>query len=56
MNFSIKTTSDFDKAAKKLAKKYASFKSDFADFLTEIKSNPLQGNELYLGIKKSECR
>lgn len=35
-----------------MAKKYASFKDDFAKFLEELKIHPLQGSELYPGIRK----
>ena len=35
-----------------MAKKYASFKDDFAKFLEELIIHPLQGTELYPGIRK----
>lgn len=34
------------KEAKRLAKKYPSFKQDYKDFLVSIKNNPLQGDEI----------
>ncbi len=52
MSFKISTTSDFEREAKRLAKKYASFKADFAKFCEAIQKNPLQGDELYPGIRK----
>lgn len=52
MSFKIKNTSDFEKEAKRLSKKYASFKNDYANFLDSIKKNPIQGSELYPGIPK----
>lgn len=52
MSFNVNVTSDFAKAAKRLNKKYPSFKKDYADFLESIKKDPLQGVELYPGIRK----
>ncbi len=52
MSYKITITSDFEKSAKKLAKKYASFKNDLSSFLKGLNENPLQGNELYPGIRK----
>lgn len=52
MSFKIETTSDFEKEAKKLAKKYASFKSDYAKLIESLKDNPLQGTELCPGVRK----
>lgn len=52
MSFNVNVTSDFAKAVKRLNKKYASFKKDYADFIESIKNNPLQGVELYPGIRK----
>jgi mRNA-degrading endonuclease RelE of RelBE toxin-antitoxin system len=43
MSYSIRTIPKFDKQAKKLAKKYPSFKVDFSAFIISLKENPLQG-------------
>ena len=45
MNYNIITSSYFDVAAKKLAKKYPSFKDDLRTFRDELLENPLQGDE-----------
>lgn len=52
MNYSIITSSYFDVAAKRLAKKYPSFKEDLKTFRKELLDNPLQGVELSPGIRK----
>lgn len=52
MNYSIITSSYFDAAAKKLAKKYPSFKQDLQTFRDELLKSPLQGTELSPGIRK----
>lgn len=52
MSYSIKVTSNFAKEAKRLAKKYPSFKKDYKDFKDSLKENPLQGDELTPGIRK----
>jgi mRNA-degrading endonuclease RelE of RelBE toxin-antitoxin system len=46
MNFRIKITSNFDKEAKPLLKKYRSFKSDIAKLIDELESNPKLGTPL----------
>ena len=48
MNYNIITSSYFDVAAKRLAKKYPSFKDDLRTFRDELLENPLQGDELGL--------
>ncbi len=48
----ISVTDDFAKEAKRLAKKYPSFKKDYLDFLESIKQNPLQGDEITKNIRK----
>lgn len=45
-NITISVSDDFAKEAKRLAKKYPSFKQDYKDFLVSIKNNPLQGDEI----------
>lgn len=52
MSFNVSVTSDFAKAVKRLNKKYPSFKKDYADFISSLKKNPLQGVELFPGIRK----
>lgn len=52
MNYSITTSSYFDVAAKKLAKKYPSFKDDLVNFGKSLLENPKQGTELAPGIRK----
>lgn len=51
-NITISVSDDFAKEAKRLAKKYPSFKQDYKDFLVSIKNNPLQGNEITKNIRK----
>ena len=52
MNYSITTSSYFDVAAKKLVKKYPSFKEDLVNFGKSLLENPKQGVELAPGIRK----
>ncbi len=52
MSYKISTLSYFDVAAKRLAKKYPSFKTDLEAFGKGLKDNPLQGDELTPGIRK----
>ena len=52
MNYSITTSSYFDVAAKKLVKKYPSFKEDLVNFGKSLLENPKQGAELAPGIRK----
>lgn len=52
MSYSIKVSSSFAKEAKRLAKKYPSFKKDYEIFLESLQENPLQGDELTPGIRK----
>ena len=52
MSYKIVTTYDFAKEAKRLSKKYPSFKSDLGDFISSLQDNPFQGVELYKGIRK----
>lgn len=47
MSYNIVALPKFRKQIKKLSKKYASLKLDFADFLEDLESNPEQGT--YLG-------
>ena len=52
MNYRITTSSYFDVTAKKLAKKYPSFKEDLVSFSKSLLENPKQGAELAPGIRK----
>ena len=52
MSYSIKVSGSFAKEAKRLAKKYPSFKKDYEIFLESLQENPLQGDELTPGIRK----
>ena len=51
-NITISVSDDFAKEAKRLAKKYPSFKQDYKDFLVSIKNKPLQGDEITKNIRK----
>ena len=51
-NITISVSDDFAKEAKRLAKKYPSFKQDYKDFILSIKNNPLQGDEITKNIRK----
>ena len=51
-NITISVSNDFAKEAKRLAKKYPSFKQDYKEFLESIKNNPLQGDEITKNIRK----
>lgn len=46
MNFKVSSIPLFDKQAKKLAKKYPSFKNDFAELIESLSASPLQGKAL----------
>ena len=52
MNYKISTSTYFNVAAKRLAKRYPSFKDDLTAFRNELLDNPLQGDELTPGIRK----
>ena len=51
-NITVSVSDDFAKEAKRLAKKYPSFKQDYKDFLESIKNNPQQGDEITKNIRK----
>ena len=51
-NITVSVSDGFAKEAKRLAKKYKSFKQDYKDFLLSIKNNPLQGDEITKNIRK----
>lgn len=52
MSIEIVRTKSFDTAAKSLAKRYRSFKDDYAIFIESLQSNPHQGAELSPGVRK----
>lgn len=52
MNYSIKTIEAFERAAKRLRKKYVSFKQDYIRLLDELKDNPHAGADLGGGVRK----
>lgn len=45
MNYKVETIPEFEKEAKKLAKKYTSIKSDLASLASSLKINPIQGSD-----------
>lgn len=51
-NIDVSVSGDFARQAKRLAKKYPSFKNDYKKFLESIKDNPLQGDEITKNIRK----
>jgi len=51
MNFEV--TAEFEKALKKLGKKYRSLKSDYENFLNELEKNPLMGDEIFPNCRKT---
>jgi mRNA-degrading endonuclease RelE of RelBE toxin-antitoxin system len=46
MSYSIFVIPPFDRQLKRLAKKYPSLKSEFADLIASLKMNPVQGTSL----------
>ena len=52
MSYRIRTIEVFDRQAKRLAKRYTSFRDDFADLLKHLNNNPLAGSDLGGGIRK----
>lgn len=48
----ISVSDDFAKQAKRLSKKYPSFKDDYRKFLDSLKEDPLQGDEITKNIRK----
>jgi mRNA-degrading endonuclease RelE of RelBE toxin-antitoxin system len=43
MNYRVKTIPNFDKALKRLTKKYPSLKMEYVDLLNSLELNPMQG-------------
>ena len=52
MSYKIRTIENFDRQAKKLAKHYHSFKTDFVKFLSDLQDNPYMGDDLGDDIRK----
>ena len=52
MSYNLHVSSYFSKEAKRLSKKYPSFKHDLDKFKKSLQENPLQGTELSPGIRK----
>lgn len=52
MSYKVDTTENFDREAKKLAKKYKSIKSEIADLIAELERNPIQGTQLGNSVYK----
>ena len=52
MSYVIQTGKDFDIAFKRLSKRYRSLLDDYNDFIDSLQKKPLQGAELYPGIRK----
>ena len=61
MSFEIRFTSAFDKALKRLAKKYPSMRTDYASLLDELAKDPMIGTPIGKGcytiwnIKDVQC-
>ncbi|MBX2966446.1 MAG: type II toxin-antitoxin system RelE/ParE family toxin [Cyclobacteriaceae bacterium] len=52
MSFKVKTSDQFEKELKKLAKKYPSLKNEYADLVAQLEENPTLGTPLGNGIFK----
>ena len=52
MKVTISTIDEFDRRARRLAKKYKSLKDDLRTFQQEIMQNPLMGIDLGRGVRK----
>jgi hypothetical protein len=52
MKVTISTIDEFDRRARRLAKKYKSLKDDLRTFQQEIMENPLMGIDLGRGVRK----
>ena len=50
MNFEV--SHEFEKALKRLAKKYPSLKADYLTFLSELEKNPMIGDEIFPRCRK----
>lgn len=52
MKVFIKTIPEFDRRAKRLAKKYKSFKDDLQQLVSSLLQTPIQGTDLGNGVYK----
>ncbi|HBX53597.1 MAG: hypothetical protein A2275_11820 [Bacteroidetes bacterium RIFOXYA12_FULL_35_11] len=52
MNYSVLTTENFEKEARRLIKKYGSLKNEIADLIQDLQINPTQGTPLGNNIYK----
>lgn len=52
METNIKTIPEFDRRAKRLAKKYKSLKADLQQLVLSLRENPTQGIDLGSGVYK----
>ena len=52
MNWTISTVPDFDREAKRLAKKYKSLHTDLSQLQKDLKQNPFIGVEILPGVRK----
>ncbi|MBQ4393489.1 MAG: type II toxin-antitoxin system RelE/ParE family toxin [Prevotella sp.] len=52
MKVTISTIGEFDRRARRLAKKYKSLKNDLRTFQQELMKNPFQGSDLGGGVRK----
>ena len=52
MNWTISTFPDFDREAKRLAKKYKSLRTDLSQLQKDLKQNPFLGIEILPGVRK----
>jgi mRNA-degrading endonuclease RelE of RelBE toxin-antitoxin system len=50
MNFEV--TPEFEKALKRMGKKYPSLKTDYLRFLSELERNPTMGDEIFPDCRK----
>jgi len=51
MNFEV--SREFEKALKRLSKKYPSLKTDYLAFLSELEKNPNLGDEIFPNCRKA---
>ena len=52
MSYSVETTSNFEKEAKRLIKKFKSLKVEIADLIEELEYAPFKGKHLGEGVYK----
>ncbi len=52
MSYNVKTIPSFDRQAKRLAKRYVSFKNDLAELISSLEASPNLGTDLGNGCYK----